>query len=157
MYNKHKTFWILYLIYWLTGRCIMVDFISSGGTCRVKVLTTSQFSTFIDNFFSRYGNRNFFTKVSIFLWKDRYSWVNIQKWEHVPTCSCFGRIHTSITFLLFVPIHPRRSYSSHSMYSITNIVQFKVAFFLWHLFRLFIKSLCLHNYVLLFYVNVKKS
>ena len=29
----------------------MVDFISLGGTCKVKVLTTSQFSTFIDDFF----------------------------------------------------------------------------------------------------------
>ena len=57
----------------------MVDFISLGGTCRVKVLTTSQFSTFIDNFFSRYGNRNFFTKLLILLWKDTHSWVIIQK------------------------------------------------------------------------------
>ena len=40
----------------------MVDFISLGGMCRVKVLTTSQFSSFIDNFFSHYGNRNLFLK-----------------------------------------------------------------------------------------------
>ena len=56
----------------------MVDFISLGGTCRVKVLITSQFSIFIDNFFSRYGNCNFLTKVLIFLWKDTHSWVIIQ-------------------------------------------------------------------------------
>ena len=30
---------------------MVVDFISLGGTCGVKVLTTSKFSTFTDNFF----------------------------------------------------------------------------------------------------------
>ena len=30
---------------------MVVDFISLGGICGVKVLTTSKFSTFTDNFF----------------------------------------------------------------------------------------------------------
>ena len=82
----------------------MVYFFPLGGTSRVKVLSTSQFSTFIDNILWLW--QPFFTKFSIFPWNDTHNRVIIQKWENVPTYSCFGRIHTSITFLLFVSINP---------------------------------------------------